>query len=465
MNIIILGAGQVGTSLAELLAQENNNVTVVDLNQSHLQRLQDRLDIRTINGHASDPDILLQAGLEEADMLIAATQVDDTNIVACQLAHIMHKTPTKIARVRSQSYLNHPELFDRMQNTDAIPINMLISPETLVKDYILQLIEYPGALQVADFADSKVRIVAIKAHKEGVLVGKLIREIKNHLPNRIRTRIVAIYRENESVIPTGDIAIREGDELFFLAEPHDIPPIVQEFRRDKLRPSRNIMIAGGGNIGFNLAKNLEAQHNVKIIDHNISRARLIAESLEKSIVINGDVSDKSLLIEENIDEVDLYLAVTNSDEANIISGMMAKKLGVRRVIALVNNQSYVELIHRNSIDVAISADEITTSRLLHYMREGDTVKAYTLRRGAAEAMEMIVHGSENSSQIIGKSIGEIPWPPDITIGCVIRENTVKIAHRDVVIEAEDHVVLFLSDRTRAAEVAELFSPQEKKTWF
>ncbi len=465
MNIIILGAGQVGTSLAELLATENNDVTVVDLDRTHLQRLQDRLDIRTVDGHASNPDVLVQAGLEEADMLIAATQVDDTNIVACQLAHIMYKTPTKIARVRSPSYLNHPELFDRYQNTNAIPIDVLISPETLVKDYILQLIEYPGSLQVVDFADGKVRLVAIRAYSGGMIVGKKIREIKQYMPDGVQHRIVAIYRRDEIVIPTGDVTIQVGDEVFFLAEPFNIPKIVQELRRHKLRPSRNIMIAGGGNIGFNLAKELEKQHQVKIIDHNITQARQISEQLKQAIVIRGDVADKSLLIEENIDEIDLFLALTNSDEANIISGMLAKKLGVRRVIALVNNQSYVDLIQLNSIDVAISADQITTSRLLHYMRQGDTVKAFTLRRGAAEAMEVIVHGSENSSELIGKTIGEIQWPSSITIGCVVRENAVHFSHRDLTIEAEDHVILFLNDPTQAAEVTELFTPKEKKAWF
>ncbi|MDR9498363.1 MAG: Trk system potassium transporter TrkA [Hydrogenovibrio sp.] len=465
MNIIILGAGQVGSSLAELLAKENNDVTVVDLDRTHLQRLQDRLDIRTVNGHASNPDILNQAGLEEADMLIAATQVDDTNIVACQLAHIMHKTPTKIARVRSSSYLDHPELFDRKLNTNAIPINVLISPESLVKDYILQLISYPGSLQVVDFAEGRVRLVAMRAYSGGLLVGKKIREIKHYLPESAHNRVVAIYRRDEVVIPTGNVTIQVGDEVFFLAEPDSIPMIVQELRRDKLRPSRNIMIAGGGNIGFNLAKELEKQHQVKIVDHNITQARQISESLERTIVINGDVSDRDLLLEENIDEIDLFVAVTNSDEANIISGMMAKKLGVRRVIALVNNQSYVDLIHLNSIDVALSADQITTSRLLHYMRQADTVKAFTLRRGAAEAMEVIVHGSENTSDLIGRKISEIRWPMDITIGCIIRDDKVKFAHRDLTIEAEDHVILFLNDRTRAAEVTERFLPRDKKTLF
>ncbi|NPA72185.1 MAG: Trk system potassium transporter TrkA [Gammaproteobacteria bacterium] len=465
MNIVILGAGQVGSSLAELLANENHDVTVVDLDQLHLQKLQDRLDIRTIHGHASHPDILAQAGLEEADMLIAATQNDETNIVACQLAHIMHKTTTKIARVRSPSYLNHPELFDQNESNNAIPIDVLISPENLVTNYILQLIDYPGSLQVIDFADGKVRLVAMRAYADGLLVNNPIRTLNEHLPEHIKTRIVAIYRRNEIVMPTGDAVIEAGDEVFFLAEPEHIPVIINELRHKKEKPSRNIMIGGGGNIGFSLAQALENDHQVKIIDHRIEQARQIAEALDETIIIHGDVSDKTLLLEENIDEIDLFVAVTDNDEANIISGMLAKKLGVRRVIALVNNQSYVELIQLNSIDVAISADSITTSNLLHYMRQGDTVKAVTLRRGAAEAMEVIAHGSENSSEIIGKKIGHINWPSDITVGCIIRDDEVIIAHRNLEIQAEDHVILFLSDIKSSEEISKLFTPEPKKSWF
>lgn len=465
MNIIILGAGQVGSSLAELLANDNNDVTVVDLDNAQLQRLQDRLDIRTVHGHASYPNVLLQAGLEYADMLIAATQNDETNICACQIAHTLFKTTTKIARVRGTDYLQHPELFDRELSTNAIPIDVLISPENLVTDYILQLIKYPGSLQVVDFSEGLVRLVAMRAHNGGPLVGKKIRELKEHLPAKVRTRIVAIYRQDEVVMPTGDVTIRVGDEVFFIAAPHDISIIVEEFRREKQKKARNIMIAGGGHIGFNLAKQLETTHQVKIIDHNISRAREIAEVLDHTTIIHGDVADKDLLIEENIDEIDLFVAVTNKDEANIISSMLAKKLGVRRVIALVNNQSYIELIHLNSIDIAISADRITTNNLLHYMRQGDTVKAFTLRRGAAEAMEVIVHGSENSSKIIGKRLIDVDWPKDITIGCIVRDKEVLFAHRDLVIKAEDHVILFLTDRSRAAEITQMFSPEERRSWF
>ncbi|HHT00957.1 MAG TPA: Trk system potassium transporter TrkA [Thiomicrospira sp.] len=465
MNIVILGAGQVGSSLAELLAQESNDVTVVDLDRLNLQRLQDRLDIRTVIGHASHPDILAQARLEDADMLVAATQDDETNILACHIAHSMYKTGKKIARVRSSSYLEHPELFDSKDNINAIPIDVLISPESLVTDYILQLINYPGSLQVIDFAEGKVRLVAVRAYAEGLLVGKKICSLSQYLPQNIKTRIVALYRRNKVVMPTGDTIIKAGDEVFFLAKTEHISIIVNELRRSKAKPSRKIMIGGGGNIGFSLAQALEGNHQVKVIDRNLEQAREIAESLEHTIVIHGDVSDKDLLLEENIDEIDLFISVTNNDEANIISGMLAKKLGVRRVISLVNKQSYVELIQRNSIDVAISADSITTSHLLRYTRKGDTVKVATLRKGAAEAMEVIAHGSENTSEIIGKKVGEIQWPSDITVGCIIREDEVIIAHRSLEILAEDHIILFLSNSENSAEIAQLFSPEEKRSWF
>lgn len=466
MNIVILGAGQVGSSLAELLAQENNDVTVVDIDRFQLQKLQDRLDIRTVPGYASHPDVLIQAGLEDADMLIAATQNDETNILACHLAHSMFKTGKKIARVRSRSYLNHTELFDQEQSNYAIPIDVLISPENLVTDYILQLIEYPGSLQVIDFADGKVRLLAMRAYHDGKLVGRKIASLREDLPKDIKTRIVAVYRRDEVVMPTGDTIIQSGDEVFLLAEAKHMPLIVNELRRSsKSNRSRRIMIGGGGNIGFNLAEALEKNHQVKLIDRSMQQAREIAEQLDDTIIIHGDVSDKDLLIEENIDEIDLYLAVTNNDEANIISGMLAKKLGVRRVIALVNNQSYVELIQLNSIDVALSADSITTSHLLHYTRKGDTVKVATLRKGAAEAMEVIVHGSENTSEIIGKEICQIDWPKDITIGCIIRDEQVIIAHKSLVIEAQDHVILFLTNPDSATTVANLFSPEQKSSWF
>ncbi len=257
MNIVILGAGQVGSSLAELLAHENHSVTVVDLDRMSLQRLQDRLDIRTICGHASHPDILAQTGLDDADLLIAATQNDETNILACQIAHINHKSVTKIARVRSKSYLDHPELFNRDTEAGCVPIDVLISPESLVKDYILQLIDYPGSLQVINFAQGKVRLVAVRAEESGLLVNKKIGLIKQHLPENIKTRIVAIYRKDEIVMPTADVVINVDDEVFFLAKSEHISTIVSDLRCRKVKPSRNIMIGGGGMLGLVWRKRLK----------------------------------------------------------------------------------------------------------------------------------------------------------------------------------------------------------------
>lgn len=467
MNILILGAGQVGASLAELLANDpDNDITLVDLDAAYLQKLQDHLDIRTIVGHASDPNVLEEAGLEMADMLIAVTRSDETNLVACHIAYALHKTPTKIARVRNTAYLQHSELFDRSQNSDALTVDVLISPENLVTEHILRLVRYPGALQVIDFAEGKVRLVAYKAVRGGPMVGRVIRELKQSLPKGVEARIVAIYRGREVVIPRGDTEIKPGDEIFFLARPDEIDIISNVLRGKRSERSRNIMIAGGGNIGLALAHALEKEHIVKIIEHNLSRARYLAEQLDETIVIHGDITDKALLVDESIDEIELFIAVTNRDEANIIASLLAKKLGVKRVISLINNQSYVDLLHLNQIDIAISADRITTNRLLHYLRKGDTVRAVTLRRGAAEALEVVVHGSENSSRVIGRRLIDIPWPEKVTVGCVVRDGEVLFAQRDLVIEAEDHLVIFAADRASLEDLYELFATNKpKRGWF
>jgi len=467
MNIIILGAGQVGSSLAALLSKDpDNDITLVDVDTTHLQKLQDHLDIRTIAGHASDPAILEEAGLEMADMLIAVTRSDETNLVASQLAYLLHKTPTKIARIRNTAYLNRPELFDYRNTPDAIPVDVLISPENLVTEHILRLVQYPGALQVIDFADGKVRLVAYRAHRSGKLVGKTVQEIKAALPAEVETRIVAIYRRDQVVMPRGETRIEAGDEVFFLARPEQIEIIASALRGRKASHSRQIMIAGGGNIGLALAQALEKEHIVKVIEHNLSRARYLAEQLDEAIVIQGDITDKELLLDENIDEVGLFIAVTNRDEANIISSLLAKKLGVKRVISLINNNTFIDLLHLNQIDVAISADQITTNRLLHYLREGDTVRAVTLRRGAAEAMEVVLHGSENSSKVIGKRLIDIPWPEKVTVGAIVREGEVLFARKDLVLEAEDHIILFAADPKTVDTVYALFAQEKpRKRWF
>ncbi len=450
MKILILGAGQVGSSLAENLASEDNDITVVDVDGRRLGVLQDRLDIRTVRGKGSHPNILLKAGCDDADMLIAVTNSDETNMIACQVAYTIFHTPTKIARVRSNQYLIHPELF----TNDALPVDVLISPEQLVTDYIKRLIEYPGALQVLDFAGGQVQLVAVRAFKGGPLLGHELQEIRKHMPN-IDTRVAAIYRKGRPIIPKGDTIIEENDEVFFIVDRRNTRKVMSELRRvDK--PFKRIMIAGGGNIGQRLARTLEGRLHVKIIDHSPANARMLSEELEKTIVLLGDVSDEDLLIEENIEGTDVFCALTNDDEANIMSALLAKRLGARKVMALINRAAYVDLVESGEIDIAISPQEATIGSLLAHVRRGDVEMVHSLRKGAAEAIEAIAHGDKKTSKVVGRAVEDIPLPPGTTIGAIVRNGEVIIVHHDTVIESDDHVILFLVDKRHIIDVERLF---------
>ncbi len=451
MKILILGAGQVGSSAAYHLSREEaNEVTVVDRRPDVLRELQDRLDIRTVVGHAAHPDVLERAGASDADIVVALTDTDETNMVACQIAYTSFRTPTKIARIRAAEYMNANKLFTQ----DAIPIDVRISPEQLVCSYIEQLILFPGSSQVLDFADGRVRLVGVVADREGLLVGQRIATLKDHIPNT-EGRIAAIYREGKAMLPKGDTVIQEDDEVFFIADRKDIRVFMSEMRRLE-EPVRRVLIAGGGNIGVRLALALEQTNQVKIIEHDPDRARQISEQLNKAIVLVGDAADEELLLEENIDNVDVFCGLTNSEEANILSSMLAKRLGAHKVMALINRASYVDLVESSSIDIAISPQQITIGSLLSHVRRGDVVKVHSLRRGAAEAMEAIAHGDEDSSKVVGRRIEDIELPKGTAIVAVVRGDQVIIAHHDTVIETDDHVILFMTDRRKIEHLESLF---------
>lgn len=450
MKIIILGAGQVGTSVAANLVSEANDITVVDQIPELLRELQDRFDLRTILGHGAHPDVLRRAGAEDADMIIAVTNSDETNMVACQVAYTLFHTPTKIARVRAQSFLDQPKLF----GTDALPIDFPISPEALVTEYILRLVENPGTLQVLDFAGGRIRLVAVKAYYGGPLVGHELRTLHEHMP-KVEARVAAIYRQDRAIEPQGDTVIEADDEIFFVAAPMHIRSVMSELRRLD-RPYKRLIIAGGGNIGTRLAEALEQNYRVKIIERDLKRCKRIAENLEKTIVLHGDAADRDLLLEENVENTDVFCAVTDDDEANILSAMLAKRLGARKVMALINRPSYVDLVQSGAIDIAISPQQATIGSLLRHIRRGDVVVVHSLRRGAAEAIEAIAHGDETSSKVIGRSIENIRLPKGASIGAIVRGDRVLMAHHDTVIEPEDHVILFLQDKARISEVERLF---------
>lgn len=450
MKIIILGAGQVGGNLAAELASEANDITVVDTDGIRLRELGDRLDIRTVFGRGSFPTVLRQAGADDADMLIAVTSSDETNMIACQVAYTLFRTPTKIARIRESAYLTRGGLF----HNDAVPIDVLISPEQAVTTYIKRLIEHPGALQVLDFADGKVQLVAVRAYYGGPLVGQELRFLKQHMPG-VETRVAAIFRRDRPIIPNGDTVIEADDEVFFVAATADIRAVMSELHKLE-RSSKRILIAGGGNIGERLAEAIETRYQVKIIEKNKARADHLAQNLDRTVVLHGSASDRELLVEENISEVDIFCAVTNDDEANIMSSMLAKRLGARKVMALINNPAYVDLVQGGQIDIAISPSQATIGTLLTHVRRGDIVNVYSLRRGAAEAIEAIAHGDPRSSKVVGRAIRDIDLPPGTTIGAIVREEKVLIAHDSTVIESDDHVILFVIDKKNIRDVERLF---------
>lgn len=454
MKIIILGAGQVGRTAAYHLAREAaNEVTVVDVNDELLRDLQDRLDIRTLVGSGTQPGVLEAAGARDADIFIALTNSDEVNMVACQIAwSLFNKDATRIARIRSADFTKHTKLFSNEDR--AFAVDVPISPEQLVTEHVVHLIKYPGALQVLDFADGRIRLVGVKALSGGALVGQQLKQLPTHIEGR-DARVAAIYRGGQNIKPEGDTVIEHGDEVFFIAAREDIRLVMNEMQKLE-DPVRRVVIAGGGNIGFRLAQTLEVNHQVKLIERDPRRARRVSEQLSNTIVLSGDAADEELLLEENIDSADVFVAVTNAEEANILSAMLAKRLGCHKVMALINRPAYAELMQSGSIDIALSPQQVTIGSLLAHVRRGDVVRVHSLRRGAAEALEVIVHGVQGEGRVIGKRIENIPLPEGTTIAAIARGDEVLIAHHDTMIQRDDHVILFLTDRRHVEAVERLF---------
>ena len=460
MKIIILGAGQVGRTAANHLAREEaNEITVVDRDEGLLRDLQDRLDIRTIIGNGAHPNILEAAGARSADVFIALTNSDEVNMVACQIvATMFNKDATRIARIRSGEFTRHEKLFTSEDR--AFAVDVTLSPEKLVTEHIARLIRYPGALQVLDFADERVRMVSARALKGGLLVGQKLRTLREHIPNS-DARVAAIYRGGQNIKPTGDTVIELGDEIFFIAARRDIRPVMNEIQRLE-DPARKVVIAGGGNIGFRLAQKLEETNQVKLIERDSRRARRIAEQLSNTIVLTGDASDEELLLEENIDSADVFVAVTNAEEANILSAMLAKRLGAKKVMALINRPAYAELMESGNLDVAISPQMITIGSVLAHVRRGDVAQVHSLRRGTAEAIEAVAHGIQGEGRVIGRKIMDIPLPDGATIAAIARGDEVLMAHHDTVVQRDDHVILFLTDRRQIDAVERLFDVPRRR---
>jgi len=450
LKILILGAGQVGSTVAESLVGEANDITVVDSDGAKLAALQERLDLRTLTGNASHPGVLERAGIADTDMLLAVTQSDEVNMVACKIAASLYNTPTRIARIHSADFLARPELFNR----DNFCVDFSICPEQILTDYISKLVEFPEALQVLRFAQGKVSLVAVRAFQGGPLVGHPLSLLHEHMPN-IDARVAAIFRKDSPLMPQGNTVVEEGDEVFFIAATESIRSVLGEMRRMD-QPTKRVMIVGGGNIGRRLARALEQDYQVKLIEFNKHASEKLAGELTNTLVLHGDGTDEQLMQQENIGEVDVFCALTNDDENNIMSSLLAKQGGARKVIALINRSAYVDLVQGGKIDIALSPAHVTIGSLLAYVRLGDVAAVHSLRRGAAEALELVAHGDRKSSKVVGRRIEEIALPTGTTIGALVRGEQVIMGHHDVVVEAEDHVIVFVVNKKMVSRVERLF---------
>ena len=457
MKIIVLGSGQISISLASILSREHHDITLVDTDEERLRECQNHNDLRVVSGHPAHPHVLEQAEAGDADILVALTGSDETNIVACQVAHTLFNVPKKVARIRALSYHKRPDLF----KNEAIPIDFLISPEKLVSQNLARLIRIPGALQVVEFAAGKILLVAANLGENTRLTGRTLREFNNVLPG-VTARVVAIYRNNRMLFPDGTLRLQYGDEVFFVAPENHAKTVTAALSANH-RPSRKIIIAGGGYIGKDLAQILEDDHSVKIIEYNKARAKYLASVLDKVIVLRGDATSEEIMEQEDIASTDMFCALTSDDENNILSAMLAKRLGAKKVVSLISRPSYINLIQSGTIDIAISPQYDTVDALLQHIRRGDIASVHSMRHGKAEAIETIAHGDHENSKVVSRMVEEIDLPDGVVIGALVRNDETIMVHRDTTIESGDHIILFVDDKKLIPQVEKLF--QVSATFF
>ena len=447
-KIAVLGGGQVGASVAKILTDDGNDITLVDNNVSVLEDLQEDNDIKTIQGNASSPSVLNQVELSDCDILIATTASDEVNLVSCHLAKKMFNVPNVIARLRNAEYREETSDF----NLDLFSIDSIISPSLLVTDFIKNIIEHPGAFQAFDFADGKLQVIGVTVLKDGPLAGKKLSEFKKHMPN-VNVNVIAIYRDRKSLPVNGSSLIETGDDVFFLATEENMR-FMSELRKNQSRVE-NIMIAGGGNVGTILAAKLSEKFSTKIIEKDQSRSKYLSETLEGVVVLNDDISDESLLENEGIKDVDFFCSVTNDDQMNILSSKLAKDLGAKKSIAIINKPSYRKLVSKE-IDVVVSPEDVTIGSLLASVRASDVVKVHSLGFGEAELFEVIIHGDKNTSKVVSKKISDLELPQGCRIGAIYRNESVILAKGDIEICSEDRLIIFLLNKRDFPKLAKLF---------
>jgi len=452
LKIVILGAGVTGSSVAEALASEENDILVIDFNKELLDALKERFDIATVTGNVAHPSVLEQAGINDTDIVIAVTDRDETNMLACSIINALYNKPKAIARVRAVDYLTHPQLFGEK----GLPVDYVISPEQIVMESIRNLIDFPGVLHISNFAGGLVRLFSVKVVPNGFLTGKKIAALKERFPEG-NVRVAAVFRKSSPVVINGQTVIETDDEVFFVAPRHEVKRVLKELNKLEA-PLKRIIIAGGGHVGKRLALALENNHHVKIIEKDPARARKIAVDLKKTTVLMGDCADENLLMDEAIESTDLFCAITNNDGVNIISASLAKNLGARKTICLINHQAYSKLLPNTGIDVVVLPNQETLGSILKHVRKGDVAQVSSLCGGSAEAIEAIAHRGNGVNSVVGRQVNAINLPEGVVLGALIRNQEVMEIHHDTVFEENDHVVMFAIEKKLIASIEKTFQP-------
>jgi trk system potassium uptake protein TrkA len=453
MRIVILGAGKVGSTVASNLSNEHIDITLVDSEQSVIDAACERLDISAVCGNVTHPDVLESAGVKNADIVIAVTDSDETNMMACQIAHHLFKVPKKIARVRASAFL---DVQDKLFNAQAIPIDAIINPEHEIVNFIKNLILHPGSQQVLSFKEGSLSLVETKCTAKDSMVGKSLKELTLMLDS-VYARIASIYRDGEIIIPTYQTVIQANDRVFFIAPSGDIQAVLNKlFNQNK--PYKRIIIAGGGRIGLGLAKELEKTFQVKIITKNPKRAYELSDKLDNSIVLCGDPTDETFLLDENIDKTDVFCTITSDDETNILCSMLAKSLGASVVMSLVDRNAYMSMVDNGSIDNAIYPQHTTIGKILSQVRQGGISNVHSLLRGKAEVFEATVQDNGTKSCIAGKVLRDIKLPQGTVIIGLVRDNQSIPVKSELLIQGGDHIIVFVSDKTLIHQVEALFKP-------
>lgn len=454
MRVIICGAGQVGFNIADYLSKEDNDVTIIDRDAKTISQINEMLDVNGLVGHASNPDVMAMAGASDADMIIAVTQSDEVNMVACQIGHSLFSIPRKIARIRNQAYLK-PE-WSNLFSRSHMPIDVIISPEVVIANDIYQRLAVPGTTYVATLADGLAHLIGVVCDKYCPMINTPLSQIKSLFPD-LSFKMVAILRNNKSIIPDDHDQLEEGDEAFFVVDTRHLKRTMVAFGHEETE-ARRIVIAGGGNIGLGLAKKLAARGKniqIKIIERNPERATRLSEEVEGAVILNGSTLDRTLLEEASIDNVETFVAVTNDDENNILGSLLAKQYGCKRTITLVNNEVYSSLIGPLGIDAIVSPRSTIVAKIMQHVRRGRIKGLHNLRDGFAEVIEAEV---SESSSIVNKEIEELDLPNEVIVAAIIRDDVVMMPEPDMVIRTEDHVII-LASRQHVPNVEKMFAVQ------